>query len=160
MLACANLGELDDLVTRAGAPLVLILDADNTLVPQGVEVQRFQQEVGAAIEHLEAQPMVEHVIVLTNGPDRGVPNLISRGNKPWTTRKRIGITKRGPPVWVVGDQVLTDGVLAWRLGATYLQLAIEQDNEAPRQAIMRRLGRAVSSLLFVSETPQRDGKMS
>ena len=51
-------------------------------------------------------------------------------------------------IWVVGDQVLTDGVLAWRFGATYVQLVVDASAEDTRQAVMRSTGRAVAGILF------------
>jgi predicted HAD superfamily phosphohydrolase YqeG len=126
MSCAADLDHLETMVTAADAPMILVFDADNTLVPQGVSLAEFQSGVEAAIERFEQIPNVQRVIVLTNGPDRGVPSMIFRGNKPWTTRGRLGIPKRGTAAWIVGDQILTDGLLAWRLGATYIHLAIEQ----------------------------------
>ena len=146
----SDLDHLERMVAESETPLILVFDADNTLVPQGVSIADFRAGVGAAVERFASLPDVERVVVLTNGPDRGVPNMIHRGNKPWTTRGRLGLRRNGAPVWVVGDQVLTDGVLAWRLGATYVLLAIDEVAEAPRQATMRRIGRRISSLLFRS----------
>ena len=95
-----------------------------------------------------ALPTVERVILLTNGPERGVPWMESRGNKPWTTRRRFGLRNHGSPVWVVGDQVMTDGLLAWRLGARFLHLVIDDTNEAISQSSMRRLGRRLLPIFF------------
>jgi predicted HAD superfamily phosphohydrolase YqeG len=77
--------------------------------------------------------------------------MINRGNKPWTTRRRLGLLNSASNVWVVGDQILTDGILAWRLGADFFHQAIAQTGEHPRQAIMRALGRTVSRL-FLKDT--------
>ena len=74
--------------------------------------------------------------------------MIHRGNKPFTTRGRLGLTAAPTDVWVVGDQILTDGVLAWRLGAPFVLLALDTEMEAPRQAGMRRIGDVVARLLF------------
>lgn len=150
MYVAADLDELERLVATTSKPIVLIFDADNTLVPQGVAVDEFQQGVKAAIDRFEAHPAVARVIVLTNGPERRVPEMIHRGNKPFTTRARLGLTAAHPDVWVVGDQILTDGVLAWRLGAPFILLALDTVMEAPRQAGMRRIGDVVARLLFRS----------
>jgi predicted HAD superfamily phosphohydrolase YqeG len=114
MLVAGDLDELDRLVTAASGPVVLVFDADNTLVPQGASVRVFQRRVIDAIERFEALPAVSRVVVLTNGPDRQAPEVIYRGNKPWTTRKRLGLEATQEAVWVIGDQILTDGLLAWR----------------------------------------------
>lgn len=148
MHAVADLDELEELIAAVAHPIVVIFDADNTLVPQGVTVDAFSRDVTAVIERFEAQPSVARVIVLTNGPDRGVPRMIHRGNKPWTTRRRLGLDRTHRGACVVGDQVLTDGVLAWRLGAAFVLLAIDVNTETPRQAAMRRVGSALTPLLF------------
>jgi predicted HAD superfamily phosphohydrolase YqeG len=146
-VSSTGLDDLESLVDRAHEELVLVVDADNTLVPQGADLEVFRSGVTAAIERFTAHPNVARIVVLTNGPDRGVPSMIHRGNKPWTTRRRLGLD-RGDRVWVVGDQILTDGILARRLGATFVHLAIDVTDEDPRQAIMRRIGRWLRHLLF------------
>ena len=44
--------------------------------------------------------------------------------------------------------MLTDGVLALRLAATFLHLVIDDEREEPRQAVMRRIGTVVRGLFF------------
>ena len=149
LVHAADLDALERLLEGVGAAVTLIFDADNTLGPQGVPVDVFQRDVTAAIHRFDALDAVDRVIVLTNGPERGVPGMIHRGNKPWTTRRRLGL-RRSTEVWVVGDQVLTDGILAWRFGATFVHLAIDTEREAPRQTVMRRIGRWIRRLLFVT----------
>jgi hypothetical protein len=143
---------LDEVATAVGdrtTKVVLIFDVDNTLVPQGMDPDRLGPIVNETIDRFAARPDVERVIALTNGPPRGGARMESRGNKPWTTRRRLGVT-RGQPMVVVGDQILIDGVLAWRLGATFLHLVVDADNEDARQARMRRIGGWVRGLLFTS----------
>jgi predicted HAD superfamily phosphohydrolase YqeG len=148
MQLATDLNEVADLVAAAPGPNIVVFDADNTLVPQGAALGVFQAGVTAAIKRFEALPSVDRVIVLTNGPERGVPGMIYRGNKPWTTRRRLGLDEATSTIWVVGDQILTDGVLAWRFGATYVQLVVDKDAEDTRQAVMRSTGRAVAGMLF------------
>ena len=38
--------------------------------------------------------------------------------------------------------------IAWRLGATFVHLALDVEDEAPRQALMRRTGRRLARLMF------------
>jgi len=140
---------LDDVgvfVASSAAGMVLIFDVDNTLAPQGAPLEEFGMLVNGALDRFETSPGVERVIALTNGPQRGAPRMISRGNKPWTTRRRLGLREVRLPIVVVGDQVLTDGMLAWRLGATFLHLVIDDEREEPRQAAMRRMGKVVMGL--------------
>ena len=130
---------------------VIISDVDNTLAPRGVAPTEFVVLVNAAIDRIEANEKVARVIPLTNGPQRQVDRMVSRGNKPWTTRRRLGLRGHRGPVVVIGDQVLTDGVLAWRLRATFLHLVIDDEEEERRQATMRRIGRIIRGMVFVTD---------
>ncbi len=148
MSSIRSLDGVADFVAASDGAKVLIFDADNTLAPQGAPVEEFGALVNRAIDRFEASPGVDRVIVITNGPQRDVPNMISRGNKPWTSRRRLGLRGVGSPIVVIGDQVLTDGLLAWRLGATFLHLVLEEEKEEPRQLAMRRMGRLVLRLFL------------
>lgn len=143
-----SLDEVEVLLTSCGGARVLIFDVDNTLAPQGTPLEEFRVLVRVALDRFEANPAIDRVVALSNGPPRGVERMISRGNKPWTTRRRLGIRASDIPIVVVGDQILTDGVLAWRLRASFFHLVIDGENEEPRQARMRRWGGAVEGVLF------------
>lgn len=151
MRVVKDLDQVERLVAEAPTPVVMIFDADNTLVRQGATLAEFKETVSAAANRFEQHPSVARVMILTNGPDRGVPHMVHHGNKPWTTQHRLGLESVGRDIWVVGDQVLTDGVLAWRLAATFVLLAIDEETEARRQAFMRRIGRRLAPLLFTVE---------
>ncbi len=144
----AALDEVTAHVPAHNPGTLLIVDVDNTLVAQGVPGEEFRETVNGALDWLEAVPGVRRVIAISNGMQRGVERLMSRGNKPWTSRRRLGLTNRGHPVVVLGDQVLTDGLLAWRLGATFLHLVLDAEGEPPRQAKLRAIGRVVERALF------------
>jgi hypothetical protein len=49
---------------------------------------------------------------------------------------------------VVGDQILTDGLLAWRLKGTLLHLVIDREAEPKRQALMRRMGGLLEAMVM------------
>jgi predicted HAD superfamily phosphohydrolase YqeG len=143
-----DLAEVEARAETTEGPLVVIFDADNTVVRQGAPPEEFAEEVNRTIDRFEALPAVERVIVLSNGPARGVERMINRGNKPWTTRRRLSLVESEADVWVVGDQILTDGMLAWHLGADFFHQAIARTGEQPRQTIMRALGRMVGRLFL------------
>jgi predicted HAD superfamily phosphohydrolase YqeG len=149
MFTAESLDDIEALADRAPVPVVLIFDADNTLTPQGATSDVFRADVAAARQRFEALAAVGRVVVATNGRERGVPGIIPGANKPWTSRRRLGL-EADSAVWVVGDQVLTDGLLAWRLGAVYVHLVVSEDNESRRQAMMRRIGRVLIPALFAS----------
>ena len=143
-----SLDEVMAFVESTDGQKVIIFDVDNTLAPQGVPLAEFGQLVNSAIDRVEANPGIARVIALTNGPQRQVARMVSRGNKPWTTRRRLGLRGSSAPLVVVGDQVLTDGLLAWRLRATFLHLVIDDETEERRQAVMRRIGSIFVVTLF------------
>ena len=143
-----SLDEVMAFVESTDGQKVIVFDVDNTLAPQDVPLEEFGRLVNSAIDRVEANPSIARVIALTNGPQREVPRMISRGNKPWTTRRRLGLRGNSAPLVVVGDQVLTDGLLAWRLGATFLHLVIDDETEDRRQTVMRRIGSIVGVMLF------------
>jgi len=79
---------LDDVIAfleSTDGEKVIISDIDNTLAPQDVAPEEFAVLVNAAIDRIEAHRNVARVIALTNGPQRQVARIVSRGNKPWTT---------------------------------------------------------------------------
>lgn len=143
-----DIADVEALARARTRSLVLIFDADNTLVPQGIPAGEFGERINAFIDRFESVSTVERMIVLTNGPARGVDRIESRGNKPWTSRRRLGLIDSESDVWVVGDQILTDGFLAWRLNATYLHRPIAERGEPGRQAVMRAVGTLLHRLLF------------
>ncbi len=143
--------DINDVATQLAAqpvPVIVIFAADNTLVPQGATPEKFARRVNDVIDQFERLDSVTRAIVISNGPERGADRMISRVNKPWTTRKRLGIRGSKTPIWVVGDQVVSDGLLAWRLGAVFLHCAIDPDDDSPGQAKQRRLGRFLAPLIF------------
>ena len=149
-----SLDDVTAFVESSDGEKVIIFDVDNTLAPQGVPLEEFGVLVNSAIDRFEANPCVARVIALTNGPQRQVHRMECRGNKPWTTRRRLGLRRNRVPLVVVGDQVLTDGLLAWRLRATFLHLVIDDENEDRRQARMRRIGGIVMVMLFSRKARQ------
>ena len=162
-ISVKNIEEIATRLATHREPLLLIFDADNTLVHQGAPPAEFAPRVNEVIDKFESLAAVERVIVISNGPPRGVERMISRVNTPWTTRRRLGIRRRSKtPIWVVGDQILSDGLLAWRLGATFLQCAIDPADDYPGQSRQRRLGKYVAPLIFrkkrLSDPPDRTGR--
>jgi hypothetical protein len=147
-VATGDLEEVEAAAAVHGGPLNLLFDVDNTVVRQGAGLAEFGERLEAARRRFERRAEVARLIFITNGAQRGVPWMISRGNKPWTTRRRLGLDGVKTDTWVVGDQVVIDGILAWRLGATFFHYAIDVTREATGQAAMRRIGRLLIPLLF------------
>jgi len=148
MRSVSSLDGVIAFVESSAGDKVIIFDVDNTVAPQGASLEEFGVLVNTAIDRFEASPNVARVIALTNGPQRQVGRMVSRGNKPWTTRRRLGLRGTGAPIVVVGDQVLTDGILAWRLRGTFLHLVIDDETEDRSQTTMRRVGRLVLGIFL------------
>ncbi len=146
-LAASELSDVAAMLNDIGDRVTLIFDVDGTVARHGAQADEFARAVNSAIDYLESHPLVDRAIALTNGAERGVPRIVSRGNKPWTTRRRLGIAGVDRLV-VVGDQVLTDGILAWRLGGLFIHLVADDHEEPPAQARLRRRGRWLEPLLF------------
>ncbi len=144
-----DLDRIAELAAAAPSGLVMLCDVDNTLVRQGADPEEFLARVTEAVARLEAIPSVARVALVSNGTERGIPGMISRGNKPWTTRRRLGLTGGEAEVWVVGDQIITDGLLAWRLGVPFVHQVVDATSEGSRQSLMRRLGGLVRRRFFV-----------
>lgn len=103
----------------------LIFDIDGTLVPAGGT--QVSSTMTALVEWLKKH---NEVYVFSNKrlPERNraiadslkVPLLASRYRKP-SLRVLDGVSREKPLV-VVGDKVLTDGLLAWRAGAEFIKV--------------------------------------
>ena len=143
----ADLDELEVALDAADGPVVVVFDVDNTLVRQGAAPADVARTVAHTLDRFEGVAGVERVIMLTNGAPRGAADIIAGGNRPWTARRRLGLSG-GEKIWVVGDQVLTDGVLARRFGGTFCYLVVTTVDEPRRQALMRRVGNVMAPLLF------------
>ena len=100
---------------------VLILDVDNKQYGQTVDT------LAATLAAIKASGIPKPSYIVNSGG---------------------GLHEVRSPMVGVGDQVLTDGMLAWRLGATFLHLVIDAEKERRRQAAMRRVGKVVMRLFF------------
>lgn len=75
---------------------------------------------------------------------------VSHAGKPFRTGPYRGVEGLGA---VVGDQIATDGVLAWRLGLVFVHY-IPDDRHTPIGArLMRALGRPLHRVLFDRDSP-------
>ncbi|GAB3173337.1 hypothetical protein GCM10027059_44160 [Myceligenerans halotolerans] len=103
----------------AAAGLRPVVDLDATLVPTGAVVG----------EHTPT-PLVLRIallvdaVIVTNRREApatlwGIP-VVARAGKPWTPASRLSGSPR--PTAVIGDQLLTDGLLARRLGARFIRV--------------------------------------
>lgn len=145
---------LPDWAVSLGHGKPLILDAEPLLVHWNESNHILCQSL-AALGMFPGNDFFGPKLVLTNSarrvPDSFIPEgwaYIQRGRKPWT---RLPPPFRGAVV--VGDQLLTDGLLAWRLGGYFFLVPLPLD--APVLAkVQRVLGNVVGSLFFSIDEPK------
>jgi predicted HAD superfamily phosphohydrolase YqeG len=131
---------------------MLCLDVENAVIPYGVDPRRAAETLQAVLSRLAGVRPGMQIYLISNSP-RVLSKLaasanasavtISRARKPFT-RGVASLRDRSGEVDVCGDQPLTDGLLAWRLGAPFLYLAISEWSEPLWPALLRRVGRVVS----------------
>jgi len=136
------IGRLDDFD-------IVVVDVDNTLAPDdapGPVMAARLDEVRRAFR----MSGNGRLVVASNGPrSRAVAGdgIVWEMDKPLTRRSRLGISRRDS-VAVVGDKVLTDGVLAHRWRAAFYLKPFTPRSEGQRPGLRRVLERVVRRLLF------------
>jgi predicted HAD superfamily phosphohydrolase YqeG len=97
----------------------LVVDVEPLLVAWSGTQADLDRELERFVDALGPHPRVVFVTNSARRPTGPLPptvGFVSAARKPLTRLGRLA-----PPVVVVGDQPLTDGLLAWRHRATYLQ---------------------------------------
>jgi predicted HAD superfamily phosphohydrolase YqeG len=148
LIKAASLQDVPRLVPRDGIDRVAIVDLDNTIVPYDTPEADRMNQATEVIEHFGKLPGVGKAVVVTNGPGAALPGLVSRARKPFTSRRRLGLT-HDAICWVVGDQIVTDGLLAWRLRAPFFLSPLDTSSEPKRARMQRRVGALLERLFFV-----------
>jgi hypothetical protein len=119
-------------------------------------------EAGSVVDALRiASPALDALIFASNArhldltlgnSDAKSGSLVVRARKPWRIDYLSGVSA---PIIVVGDQVVTDGLLAWRMGATFVHWQhVHPTPVWPR--VQRMLGSVVARLIFVAEDDTLD----
>jgi predicted HAD superfamily phosphohydrolase YqeG len=151
-LRAATAGEVWAYVTTQRAktlvfdvePLVAFWDTDQGVLHDGMEA--------ALASVVSASP--DWVVFATNSARRPLtPPAVTWANVRYvaSARKPLQVTeyKYLPrPGIVIGDQVATDGVLAWRLGYTFVHYTPHLHGVPLGPRLMRQVGRPIRPLLF------------
>lgn len=126
-----------------------IVDLDNCVTTY--ERVRDLDLIASAVDGLA----IERVLVVSNArwpwelADRCRHPVISRARKPFTPLRRLRDLLGGEDiVAVVGDQVLTDGLLAVRLGVDFIHITTVPAHEPLWPKAMRWAGWPVKALLW------------
>lgn len=113
------------LLIKAVEAATVVLDVEPMIVRWRGTEREFRSGAGQFLDAIAVgAPSVHAVVISSNARAprppvryRGAITLRSRAGKPW----RVGYLRDMPrPLVVVGDQIVTDGVLAWRMRGTFL----------------------------------------
>lgn len=142
-----SINEALDACERRGFTCFAI-DLENTLVGYGA---RAALEAGL----LPLRSLPPAAVIVSNAPwtDRwgslGEHRLVGRARKPFTRRSRLEAAAAGTLQCVVGDQILTDGLLAWKLGLPFVHIVRAAPNEPAWPRLMRAVGDPIAKAVFV-----------
>jgi hypothetical protein len=151
--------ELDDLLYRARTlavrtlivdiePLVSWWDNDRASLDWGVKMLVGRAGTLPALRALVfATNSLRRPSALPAGRDFEVRYLASAG-KPVLTAPYRDLPRPGA---VLGDQVATDGLLAWRLGFAFLHYQPERGDVPLGPRLLHRVGRLAVPLLFTRQ---------
>lgn len=140
-------------ILRANGFNTAVVDLENTLVPYGPA--RSAVELEAEMADLPGG-ILKAVIVSNARWTRNLDHLgrwpvVGLARKPFTSLDRIASALEGSRIDVViGDQYLTDGLLAWRLNVPFIQVHRPAGREPLWPRLMRLMGGVVAASLSVS----------
>jgi len=135
-------------------PATLVVDVEPLVVPWDSAPTLFAKAADDFARTVRATvPSVISVIYSSNSrrprdaDSHSCIRIVTAARKPWRTRYLHGEPK---PVTVAGDQVLTDGLLAWRLGASFIHCQVAEP--MPRWPQLQHwFGQIVAPFLFRDE---------
>jgi predicted HAD superfamily phosphohydrolase YqeG len=139
-----------------------LLDLENTSIPYGTTPRNCPERLGEFLQQSLPRHTTTKVVILSNAPrslgqylnQDLVAQAVMKAHKPFTRRTRL--SQDEPTALVCGDQVLTDGLLAWRLQVPFVFLAMNTTSCEPIwPRILRRMGEAVKPLFFEVTSLQR-----
>ncbi len=147
---CEALRAVRDLAART-----VIIDVEPLVAFWGTGQEVLTGGVSAVLAQISREPgQVRHVVFATNSARRPsapptAPGLqvryVARAHKPLL----LGSFKALPrPGVVIGDQVATDGLLAWRLGYSFLHYDHDLAGMPRGPRLMGALGLPLRRLLF------------
>jgi predicted HAD superfamily phosphohydrolase YqeG len=131
-LAIERVVERDDVLRRVRelSARTVIVDVEPLVAFWDTDDETLDRGVAGLVEQVAAEPGIRVLFFSTNSrrrlsvvPDAGAGlevRYLADARKPLRTAPYRDLP--GPGV-VVGDQILTDGALAWRLGYTFLTTA-------------------------------------
>jgi predicted HAD superfamily phosphohydrolase YqeG len=132
----------------------LVFDVEPLVAWWDTGQQALDQGIAEVIGSLDQVPSVQAMVFATNSartptmlpPFPGVRvSYLAMAGKPFRTAPYRGLPRPGA---VIGDQLPTDGLLAYRLGFTFLHCDPRLGGVPLGPRLMRLLGRPVRPLFF------------
>jgi predicted HAD superfamily phosphohydrolase YqeG len=157
-VAHLRINEIADLWARPLAYSEFIIDLENTVLSYGATAAFDRSVVALRDLHLELLP--GRVVLVTNSRDGGLGllarqatgfDVVERAHKPFTSRAVLARYVGRDPI-VVGDQPLTDGLLAWRLRCPFVELRLHDQVEPLWPRLLRLGGAVVGRLIFTDDS--------
>lgn len=136
----------------------MVFDVEPLVAPWNSSQEALDQGIARILGDVRTVPSVRVVVFSTNSARR--PSVLPAGHgvrvsylasagKPLRTGPYHGLPRPGA---VAGDQLPTDGILAYRLGFTFLHYTPELTDVPLRPGLMHHWGQLVRPLLFRRET--------
>lgn len=158
--AYERLTELSDVLarTRELSVRTVIFDVEPLVAWWDSGPQALDQGIAAILAGLDEVPELQVLVFSTNSARApsaipSVPGIrvlyLAAAHKPLRTAPYRELPRPGA---VVGDQVPTDGLLAYRLGYTFLHWNPRLGGVPPGPRLMHLLGRAARPLFFGRST--------
>jgi hypothetical protein len=158
-VAYERFAEPPDLLRRARelSPRTIILDVEPLVAYWDTGQEALDAGIAQILGQIGAGSPVSVVCFTTNsrrrpspgcgGSGAGGPRVVylASAHKPFRTAPYRGFPRPGV---VIGDQVATDGILARRLGYTFLRYCPDLARGPAGPRLMRELGRPLEPLLF------------
>jgi predicted HAD superfamily phosphohydrolase YqeG len=159
-----RLTELRGVLARARELSVrtMIFDVEPLVAWWDSGQESLDRGIAAVVSELGELPDVRAVVFSTNSVRRPstIPSLpgvrvtyLASAGKPLRTAPYRALPRPGA---VIGDQVATDGLLARRLGYTFLQWSPQLTGVPLRPRLMGLLGRLVQPLVRTPKGPARE----
>lgn len=150
-----RLADRDGSLKRANelAAKTIIFDVEPLIAWWDTSQEALDQGVGAVLDQIRAMPAVRVACFATNSDRRpsALPAIggirvmyLSSARKPFRTAAYRNLPRPGV---VIGDQAATDGILASRLGYTFIHYAPSLSGVPLGPRLMNHLGRIVLPVL-------------
>lgn len=150
---CHDVAEMMQVLAEV-SPRTAVIDVEPLVAEWNTDRRVLDAGIADLVERLTAEPgRIQSLVFATNSTRRPGPlptggpfvRYVSHAGKPLRTDPFRGLVRPGV---VVGDQIPTDGVLAWRLGLTFVHYIPEGFDVPLGPRAMRALGHPLRRLLF------------